>query len=64
MMEMSTEGLLSNACVIHINDVPTPSDLCRLYKYLYSTDIVAFKYGVFGTCTCHLMSAIFLRYRI
>ena len=39
MMKLPIEDLLGNSCVIHTNDMSTPSELCSLQKCLNSTDV-------------------------
>ena len=39
MMKLPIEYLLGNSCVIHTNDMSTPSELCSLQKCLNSTDV-------------------------
>jgi len=45
MMKLPIEDLLGNLCVIHTNDMSTPSELCSLQKCLNSTDVAYFEYS-------------------
>ena len=44
-MKLSFEDLIRNSCVVHTNDMSTPSELRSLHKCLYSTDVADFQYS-------------------